>query len=1130
MPFPHSFQSKSSPSRPLRPGAIHRTGLIIAAGFAVTLAVTLVLIARNSTNASLKNLSTQPALKPTAPNLSNVPALTASQGGLTQGEKFFMQFADRADPTRIAGEVTADTSQPLPERRYQLTKPAAWFFTTDGRSVYVEADEGQMRVASEATRASAPKSTTGVMGGGSGGVETGTLVGNVYIRVYESTPDGSRPDITKAKPFATLRTSRISVDWLLGQMEIPESFAATWQTLDYTGQGAVVQFDAATRIIDSIAIATTKEIRIRPEESASTSTRPTTPTTATTPSNTKTQIALATQSPKPTTTTTPAPAETDLAPNVDNYYSINTPSTLTVTQGEGISLVAASLQAYAHLIDGKLARTTSDEPTSTSSPQSAASQPPPTNQSQRPASQNSSTPTTTTSTPPPTSAQPKPTRVLLSGPIEVRRILKAPQELTRDAWWATLQSSESQRITATDATRGLLLLADTAEVAGSRQLVTLNATNAAPLTIQSADAGDLSARTLELDQRTNIARVLGAGSLLAKSPSANTKPTDPKQASTNAPTINWREKAEFTFARDANAANSKMQLTRAHFLGAVDASTSGATVRANELVTQFVTVSRRDAANKQTTTTLPSQSQAIGQATVTDAANALFAADIITVKFAPSADSSNAIPTTFVGSGMASAKIPHTAKPATNISQPTEPVFDHLTAREISGSFRSVPRDQNTPPNNTSPPASAIELATLNATGTPIEPVNFQSHDNVRATSLTLAANVPEQQVTLDGNTQHPATLTRDESNIAGPQIILNGLQRTAQLPQGGRMELREAAPPNEQTKPRAALIASADGPISYDESAATATLSDNVIATLEDGVQTSQLNASHVAVTFAMQAEQETPAPQRAPEANTQTLATSTPFATNAQVSSVIATGSPNTPASATITNKPQVANAPTSTYFIEAPRLTALAQQRAFDATGPGRLLAHTDTAATPAQPNSAAKFDAANAGDTLVQWQQSMSYRESESLAKATGRVRLAHRESAGSSPSLMECETLSLTLAQTKPAANTDTPQAQRETSAMGSLFSNTAFTTALAEGGVWGNLQGQEFTSVTATYDVIAGLLEARGDATTPVTIAAAPAKNSSPATSPLTAARVKITTRDGRVEVIDPGTVQTGPR
>lgn len=1158
-----------------RPGAIHRTALLLAAGCTIALFAAIYLISKNA-----KQNSTHPTTPtPTAPNLANVPALASSQGGLTQGDKFFMQFADRADPTRIAGEVTADTSQPLPERRYQLTKPAAWFFTKDGKSVYVQADEGQMRVASEASRVSTKSNSSnsakaGSGAGSAGGIETATLTGHVLMRVYEVTSDGSRPDINTATPFATLKTSRISVDWLLGQMDVPESFDATWRTLDYSGQAAVVQFDAQTRIIDSIAIAKTNEVIIHPSADRSTTSSKPTSTHSPNASSANPKIAQSTQPTPPTThqptnsrePTNPAASsdQDDDAPSVESFYSINTKDTLTVTQGDGLKLTAASLQAYARLIDGKLARTPNDDQEPTSHPTSPTTQSPQNNSAPTtPPSNNTTQPATNaTSQPTPTAEKPEPARITLAGPIEVRRILKSPQELTRDNWWATLESSPAQRITATDTTRNLSVLADTAEVAGSRQLLTLIATGNAPLDIQSADAGTLTARTLQLDQRSSVARVVGAGTLISQSNSLSQPDAPSRDNETPPPTITWREKAEFTFTRDDPAAssNSKLHLTRAHFLGDVNAASNGALVRANELVTQLQTFKRppspatqpNSPLATQSEVTLPTQSQAIGQASVTDAANAFFAADVITVKFTPSADAGSAVPTTFLGSGMATAKIPHTPKPdPKNLTAPqtkdtnpdsTQLAFDHLSAREISGSFITAPPNANKPsqPNQqtTSPqPAQAVTLATLNATGTPIDPVTFHSHDNVRATSLSLAANVPDQVVTLEGTQQSFATLLRDDSRIEGPTIILNGSQRTAQLPTGGRMELRQSEKPesdktnSQATTPRATLIASATGPITYDESAAIATLSDNVSATLEDATQSSQLNADSVIVTFVMPTDAQT---TQAKSNNTSTtIAPSTPFATNAQVASVIATGSINKPAAATITNKPAADNptdtTATSTYFVEAPRLTALAQQRAFDATGPGRLLAHLGAPekAGQAQPANATKFEASNAGDTLVQWQTSMSYRENESLAKATGRVRLAHRELTDQTPSLMECETLSLTLA---PANQPDQPTPPRDNSAMGALFSNTAFTSALAEGGVWGNLQGQEFSSVTAIYDVTNALLEARGDATTPVTIAAAPAKNNSPATSPLTAARVKITTRDGRVEVIDPGAVQTGPR
>jgi hypothetical protein len=133
--------------------------------------------------------------------------------------------------------------------------------------------------------------------------------------------------------------------------------------------------------------------------------------------------------------------------------------------------------------------------------------------------------------------------------------------------------------------------------------------------------------------------------------------------------------------------------------------------------------------------------------------------------------------------------------------------------------------------------------------------------------------------------------------------------------------------------------------------------------------------------------------------------------------------------------------------------------------------------------------------------------MRYAEAERRAVARGLVRLAHRETTHAPASLLECETLTLDLiAPTGSAAEAASPGA--------------TLRQALAEGGVWGNVQGREFTAARAIFDAAASRIEAYGDVSATVTVAAAENQ------APLSASRIRIDTATGRAEIVDPGTIQ----
>jgi hypothetical protein len=1080
-----------------RAGSIRRGPLIAASVACVAMVAGLVVVARSGKPAAA------PTAKPTTPDLSTVPNLSSSvsqgpQGAsLAQGERFFLQLADRQDPTRIAGDVTAERSVPKGERRYELTQPRAWFFLQDGRSVHVEAASGLLTVARQTA------------GGVGGGLESGSLVGDVVVRLFAARVDKSRPEPGVTPTVAVLRTSRLSIDWVLGQFDAPEDFDLAWETITYSGRGVLAQFDPQTRVLDSLAVATTREIVIDDRRRATKSAAVANASgnsgvLSTAPTGGDQVVTPGTEG----SVTQNGTDEDDTVARIESFYTLQSPGRVRIARDQA-TLDAPSLRGGMRLINGELPEPVAgatpkrdDSSRGTGSPESSAVAESP---MQTPPQSVPSVGVSGPQTAEP--AAPSATRIWLAGPLEVRRAFDgvAPPELARDDWWARLgEKTASEAVVAQDASRGLELRAGMATVMGTRGLMTLEASVEQPVMLASVASGVLTGERVEADRTNQTVRVIGAGTLVGAAPAiepgkANQASAGPARALTP-PSIRWNESAAFAFVKGTRDFE---RMEQARFVGEIESASDGSVVTGGQMVVDFAAPMADQAANL----LVPSRARVLGQATVADASGNRATGDVLAVEFA-SDGSTQARPAKFEMMGRASAE------------------FDGqtLAANSVEGTFANVgpkPAEGTTP--KSANPSTAVELASLMARGDAGTPAVFTGKDGVLARAITIEASPLDRTAILRGGLGVPARVVRTTAAAdggasseligLGATIALDEGKRTIVMDEGGEVSYVERIGDAEVR----ALSAMSRGTISFGEGLGVATMRNGVVALFQERLEKGSRRANLAAEDLTVRFERVERVAKDTPTVQAQS-STPTPAPSLAVTSLEATSAGGGSPVRAKIQEFAAGSEIPSLTYHLEAPRLSSTTANGEFEATGKGRLLA--TRAGEASVTSSGDPFGASGAGDTLVSWQESMRYVQSEQRAIARGLVRLANRETAKAQPSLLECETLTIDL---MPAGgNTDTRQTEAPPAGMQS--GSSTLRQALAEGGVWGSVQSREFTAARAIFDAAASKIDAFGDASSTVTVAATADQ------APVTASRIRIDTKNGRIEVIDPGTVQTSPQ
>jgi hypothetical protein len=567
-----------------------KNGLLLALGVGGALVLSIAGVAVFNSLRAAPAAAPAPAQEPTALTVApDASALSPTgPGASAHGAEFFAQLFDRSDPTRIEADIRADRSRPLDARTQELTRPVAWVALRDGRLIYAKAQRGQVRLSRDSRAAS---------------LETGELEGDVLVLIFAAGVKNPDPEATPA--LARLTTDALTIDWSQGELRVPHTLLAQLDQIRFEGSDVTARFDPLSNSLLFAHVASTKRLSIAPRSVRALQ------------NEGQTQAQNQAQNPNQSQAQNQTPAQPQATPETpsllrtEDLFRLTASGSVRVQQGDR-SLSAPQLSAWLRLMDGALPRPLATASTAEPSGQGgpATSEPgatpiaPPARPDQAPAT---STAIASSASP---DAQDAPVEARWTGPLEVRRLPTAPDELASDDLFLAASSDDaSTRVTLADDAAGLTAHGDRVQVAGTRGEFTLTrAGDAAPLSqLLVRDLGSMDAASLRINLPANMAQVTGQGTLTLTRNDAGAAPLDGLLGQPSAPTpavaatpqagtISWSRGAEFTFvhataAGSASDSRSKRSLptalSKAQFVGDVRAENEQAIIEGDTLITQF---------------------------------------------------------------------------------------------------------------------------------------------------------------------------------------------------------------------------------------------------------------------------------------------------------------------------------------------------------------------------------------------------------------------------------------------------------------------------------------------------------------------------------------------------------------
>ena len=541
---------RSIPARPLaaaRPGAA-RWGLVLAAAAG---ALAIVVVAVSYRGSPSKSNATSPSLVSPSPEVVDVPA---GRGGkalknLGQGEDLFVQLADRADPTRVAGQLTAAKSTPLEGKRYRMEQPRVWSFMRDGRTVYVEADSGQALIPD--LTGSRP--------------EDGAIKGRVVAKLFDPTPDGSLPDPETTPALVTLRSDELKFDLRSGEFRFPGAVTLTGAQIDFEGRDVLVLVNEIDQQLELVRIERTTRCVFRPQDAADEPPPP--PVAATTP--------------PPAPAIQPAtPAPVAKTPK-ESFYDLTVEGNPRLVQGAR-ELTGERITGAVRLIDNGLRENAiagapikmpADPASVLLGPKvkirNAAFRPKPAQPPSRPRSESSQAPIELT----------------WGGVMEFKAAKQVPPQLANDDIYLKVTSSTDGGVALRDQEQHVTVRGRMVEYFTTTQAGSIEGTDASPATLEKLGSGRAAARRFDAAPATGRVSAQGMGFIEGSMSSGAGKKRKAER-------LTWSKSAEFTFGVEQGRMSSRLE--RLHLEGDVKAAAAdeGGGLSAQNLLAQFTRIDR----------------------------------------------------------------------------------------------------------------------------------------------------------------------------------------------------------------------------------------------------------------------------------------------------------------------------------------------------------------------------------------------------------------------------------------------------------------------------------------------------------------------------------------------------------
>lgn len=507
-----------------RRGSARTAGLLAAAGVAVLGAGAVGYFIWKAPPKVQPSNSLQPSM--TVPDIKTLPngSGTGVVSRLGSNTGPFMQIADRNDPSRVAGELSAERSELLPDKRYLLVKPRAWNFLRDGRALFIEADSGRAYIPDESP---------------DGRPEEALLEGNVVIRLFAKAAKGERPDPERDTPLYTARTNSLAFDGTLGQITTPGELKIDGEDGSFKGRGLTLLVNEVSERIEYLKVEKTDYIQVRAKPEKGESTEKPKAIAQATPG----QTAPTTPAPTPI----PKPAVAVLEPGRQTDYLATCDGNVSIVQGTR-SITGNSLSAWV--------RSTQSAKPIAAKPLQAGPSSWLLGMMQPGVQPEAEAKTEIAVVDDPESDEP--VVMTFDGVLQLRPLGAAPIELTHNEAFVRITSRDEGGVVASDTSTGSTATAILAEYGVTKRDVAFGSNEPMGVLLSAPGSGSAAAQRIELSLANGRAHVRGAGSL-----------SDDSSAE-SARSVTWSESADFRFAMD----NGRMtaRLAEAFLSGTVRAA------------------------------------------------------------------------------------------------------------------------------------------------------------------------------------------------------------------------------------------------------------------------------------------------------------------------------------------------------------------------------------------------------------------------------------------------------------------------------------------------------------------------------------------------------------------------------
>lgn len=1055
-------------------------GLLAACGIAAASIVIITIFAmRGGPARTARGAASSNIAPPDITSLPTTPTGGPDADSLMGGSGLFVQVMDRRDPTRISSEIVSKSLEPLEAKNYRVELPRAWLYLRDGRVVHIQSRHGRLHMPD---RTREP--------------DSGTLEGEVDIRMFAPPAPGARIDLAKDTPIIRARTETLQFDGSLGEVSTPDPIRITSARTDFDGRGLRLLINEAQERIELLRVESDGVLRHRPKESAPARSEP--PPAETTPPRAETSAAEPGPAPEPAAEThSPSPATTPADPAAaseaprETFYHAVFDGPVKVNQAALSISDAQKLELWVHLIDNELppgaiaeprttrAETPAERPTTPTGaadkPDTPAAQPGvPNSLATPPAPMPTEAPAA-----PPAAAEPAPGGLISSsdeevvmtwpGAMEIRPLEARPPELAGDDVALRFTAGPGRPVMARDDQSDSTVTARTIGYSATRRAVELESDRYASL--MRPGQGELRAPRIGIDTAAGIVDIPTRGELIAaqRADDADDRPRS----------VAWADNAQFQFEVVDDSMTELLR--RAAMVGQVHASDGDAILTGETLQAWFTP----DSAGRAAISRLLVRENAIAR----DAHDGRLEAGSLDVSFAPTSPGEDPTPRTVAASGRV-----HAERDGSTIDADS---LDARLARDADGE---------------------ITVTTVDAR----DDVRFARADGVRAGADELHADAERQIVDLAGQ---DAFVGKDADNVYGGQIRLDGLARTLEVFGPGRFEHLSFDPAG---LPVARADAAWTKGMTFDDRAGVLNAAGQVVAVNQpDPLTVETLRADRVKllltpldeseaaeIELATAARPDKPDEPGRPETPREVLSAEALGSDLEREDGVRAAAELRRYESARAREE---AAAPQQLQYLESSRIIADNQAGTLHTPGPGKLLVvdrrRPAEAPRPAAEAGPAEPPDVSRGDALFTWQASMTMSRADGTCRMEKGVKMAHSDLADDELTELECESLTARIREEpgESAPAVDLSGATRDLS--GRLVEADAI------GAVYIRSQGKELLADGVKYHAEARTVEAWANEDNIVTLF-------DPANpTPLTARRLFWDLASDRIEVREAGTI-----